>query len=171
MKLKYFVPDMVYGANDGIITTFAIVAGVVGASLAPQTVIIIGLASLFADAFSMASSNYLATESKDHLLQDAGDTEDPFFVNTSPASSAFATFSSFIIAGSVPLIPYIVLGGSGEVFMYTIIATLLALFVVGSLRNMVTNKPFFVGGIKMVVIGGVAAAIAFSIGQFISTIV
>ncbi len=59
-----FIGDIVYGANDGVITTFAIVAGVSGASLSPSIVVILGFANLLADGFSMAVGNYLSTKSE-----------------------------------------------------------------------------------------------------------
>ncbi|MDP2677050.1 MAG: VIT1/CCC1 transporter family protein [bacterium] len=66
-KLGFFLEDGVFGANDGIVSTFAVVASVAGAALSPITIVIVGVASLFADAFSMATSNYLATESSRDL--------------------------------------------------------------------------------------------------------
>ena len=59
-----YVRDFIYGSIDGTVTTFAIVSGVVGAGLANHTIIILGLANVFADGFSMAASNYLATRSE-----------------------------------------------------------------------------------------------------------
>jgi VIT1/CCC1 family predicted Fe2+/Mn2+ transporter len=56
--------DWVYGGIDGTVTTFAVVAGVAGAQLSPRVIIIIGLANLFADGFSMAASNYSATKTE-----------------------------------------------------------------------------------------------------------
>jgi len=53
-----YVRDFVYGGIDGAITTFAIVAGVVGAALSSKVILILGLANLLADGFSMAASNY-----------------------------------------------------------------------------------------------------------------
>lgn len=38
-----------FGANDGIITTFAVVSGVVGASLSNRIILILGFANLVAD--------------------------------------------------------------------------------------------------------------------------
>jgi len=58
-----YVRDFVYGGIDGAITTFAIVAGVVGAALPAKVVLILGLANLVADGFSMAASNYSGTKS------------------------------------------------------------------------------------------------------------
>lgn len=57
-----YVRDFVYGGIDGAITTFAIVAGVIGAALSSKVILILGLANLFADGFSMAASNYSGTK-------------------------------------------------------------------------------------------------------------
>ncbi|MGB2691639.1 MAG: VIT1/CCC1 transporter family protein, partial [Thermodesulfobacteriota bacterium] len=62
--ISKYLPDFVYGGIDGSVTTFAIVAGVTGASLTPSIVLILGFANLFADGFSMAVGNYLSTKSK-----------------------------------------------------------------------------------------------------------
>jgi len=67
--LSIYIKDIVYGANDGIITTFAVVAGVAGAGLANSVIIVLGVASLLADGFSMAASNYLGTRSENSLYR------------------------------------------------------------------------------------------------------
>lgn len=64
-----YLKDAVYGANDGIITTFAIVAGVAGADLAVPIVLLLGSASLLADGFSMAASSLLAARSERDVYQ------------------------------------------------------------------------------------------------------
>ncbi|MEO1615778.1 MAG: VIT1/CCC1 transporter family protein [Planctomycetota bacterium] len=56
-----YLPDFVYGAIDGTVTTFAVVSGVAGANLSPSIVIILGLANLIGDGFSMAASNFSGT--------------------------------------------------------------------------------------------------------------
>lgn len=59
-----YLRDWVYGGIDGAVTTFAIVAGVVGAALATKVILILGLANLLADGFSMAASNYSGTKTE-----------------------------------------------------------------------------------------------------------
>ena len=59
-----YIGDFVFGALDGIITTFAVVAGVAGAALSSQVVLILGFANLFGDGSSMALGNYLSTKSE-----------------------------------------------------------------------------------------------------------
>jgi hypothetical protein len=56
-----YLQDFIYGAVDGAVTTFAVVAGAAGADLDETVVIILGGANLIADGFSMAVSNYLGS--------------------------------------------------------------------------------------------------------------
>lgn len=59
-----YLRDWVYGGIDGAVTTFAIVAGVVGADLSSRIVLILGAANLLADGFSMAAANYSSTQTE-----------------------------------------------------------------------------------------------------------
>ena len=59
-----YLRDFVYGGIDGAVTTFAIVAGVAGAGLSATVVLVLGVANLIADGFSMAASNFLGTRAE-----------------------------------------------------------------------------------------------------------
>lgn len=59
-----YIKSTVYGGLDGIITTFAVVAGVAGASLSAGVVLILGFANLIADGLSMAIGDYLSTKAE-----------------------------------------------------------------------------------------------------------
>jgi vacuolar iron transporter family protein len=59
-----YLRDFVYGGIDGAVTTFAIVSGVVGADLESRVILILGLANLVADGFSMAAGNYSGTKTE-----------------------------------------------------------------------------------------------------------
>jgi len=67
MKLHF--DDFIYGSIDGAVTTFAIIAGVVGASLSPGIILILGFANLFADGFSMAAANYQASKARNQFIE------------------------------------------------------------------------------------------------------
>jgi len=84
-----FLRDAVFGGIDGTVTTFAIVSGVTGAGMPHVVILVLGIANLFADGFSMAVGNYTATKSdkekldylvsveQDHLARfPAGETEE-----------------------------------------------------------------------------------------------
>ena len=59
-----YLSDFIYGAIDGIVTTFAVVAGAAGAGLEDRVVIILGAANLIADGFSMSVSNLLGSRAE-----------------------------------------------------------------------------------------------------------
>ena len=67
--MRLSIEDFVYGATDGAVTTFAVVAGVIGASLPPSIVLILGFANLFADGFSMSVGNYLGDKTHREYIQ------------------------------------------------------------------------------------------------------
>jgi vacuolar iron transporter family protein len=59
-----YLRDWVYGGIDGAVTTFAIVAGAVGAGLSNEVVLILGLANMVANGFFAAASNYSGTNAE-----------------------------------------------------------------------------------------------------------
>lgn len=71
-----YLGDFVLGAIDGAVTTFAVVAGVAGARLSPAIAVVLGLANLLADGFSMAVSNYLGTKADRELIDRARRVEE-----------------------------------------------------------------------------------------------
>lgn len=64
-----YIKSLIYGGLDGIITTFAVVAGVAGAALSPAVVLILGFANLIADGLSMAMGDYLSTKAEIEFQQ------------------------------------------------------------------------------------------------------
>lgn len=71
-----YLGDFVYGAIDGTVTTFAVVSGAAGAGLSSGIVIVLGIANLVGDGFSMAASNYLGVRSVSQLRDRIRRTEE-----------------------------------------------------------------------------------------------
>ena len=63
-----YIKSFVYGGLDGIVTTFAVVAGVAGANLSVSVVLILGVANLIADGISMAFGDYLSTKAENEYM-------------------------------------------------------------------------------------------------------
>ncbi len=71
-----YLKEIVYGGNDGIVTTFAVVAGFAGASAGEHlsgvgiaAVLLFGLANLFADGTSMGLGNFLSVRSNQDVFR------------------------------------------------------------------------------------------------------
>ena len=151
----HYLPDLVYGANDGIITTFAVVSGVVGASLSERVIVILGLSNLVADGLSMGASNFLARRS--HAAEDLAD-------RLVAARHGVATLLGFVAAGVIPLVAYLLPFDSDARFPLAIGLAAAALFGVGAARTFVTKRGLLRSGLEMLVVGSLAAAVAFAIG-------
>lgn len=163
-----YLKAAVYGANDGIVTTFAVVAGVMGAELSVRIVLILGLANMIADGISMAAGDYLGERSEQRLR--ARRKED--FKDSGLWKTGLVTFVSFVSAGSLPLIPYVAsLFGmnqfSNHKFLYSIMATAVALFFVGSMRTLLTKGSWIRNGLEMLIVGAAAAGISYLVGMWV----
>ncbi len=164
---RHYIRDVVYGANDGIITTFAVVAGVTGGALSPRAVLIVGAANLFADGLSMGVGNYLSIRSNEsaRAAQDLPEEE------ASPARHGIATFLAFFAAGAIPLIPYVLPIANGRSLGASVVLTFAALFFVGSMRALVTIDKWWWAGLEMLGLGALVAVAAYGSGAFVSWLI
>ena len=210
-----YLKDGVFGAIDGAVTTFAIVAGVVGANLPLKVIVALGIANVLADGFSMAAGNYSGTKAE---LEDArrlraieerhiqvvpdgeraelreilsqkglsgdvleaatdaiADNRESWInmmlveeyglspVDPHPMRAALATFGAFLLAGLVPLLPYLV--GAPTPFTLSIWATAFTFFAVGAIKAKWSLTPWWRSGLETLAIGGAAAIIAYGVGS------
>lgn len=164
---RHYIRDLVYGANDGIITTFAVVAGVTGGALAAKTVLVVGVANLVADGLSMGVGNYLGIRSE----ESARAREELPEAEAEPARHGVATFIAFVVAGAIPLVSYVVPDWGGDRFVAATVLTLSTLFVIGALRSAVTVEGWLASGLEMLGLGVVVAAAAYGSGALIASLI
>ncbi|MGB7365506.1 VIT1/CCC1 transporter family protein [Carnobacterium jeotgali] len=224
-KGKY-IKSIVYGGLDGIITTFAVVAGSVGGELSFKVVLILGFSNLLADGFSMAVGDFLSTKSqneyektvrhkkqvdimqnpeqeaeriKDSFTEQGIDEQDANllvttlakyekpFVNQimkmeygssttedSPLKNATVTFLSFSIFGIVPLLIYVlsmyIPGLLQNAFYIAALLTGMTLFILGAAKSKITQSNWLRSGFEMLVVGGLAALVAYGVGVILGSI-
>jgi vacuolar iron transporter family protein len=157
-----YLGDAVFSASDGLITTFAVIAGSTGAALGTNTILILGFANLFADGISMAAGRYLGAKSE----VDYETAEGYKGRNGSPLMHGVVTFFSFNLIGIIPIIPFIFIR-NGHSFLISALAVAATMFAVGVARSYFTKKRWFVSGFEMFAIGGLAAVTAYFTGYFL----
>ena len=165
--VQHYIRDLVYGATDGVITTFAVVAGVTGGTLAARTVLILGVANLLADGLSMGVSNYLAIRSEERVREGKGDA----VPDSRPARHGLATFAAFVAAGAMPLVPYLFPRPAAGRFVVASALSLVVLFVVGAARARVGAGRWWTSGLEMLGLGVVVGIAAFAVGAMVSSLV
>jgi len=220
-----YLRDFVYGAMDGAVTTFAVVSGTAGASLEPGIAIILGLANLLADGFSMAVGNYLSTKTEHEVVQRARRTEEAHidqipegereeirqifagkgfdgevlqqivevitndrrqWVDTmiteehglrlespSPIIAALVTFGAFILAGLVPLVPFLFIDKKSPdyLFVASSMATVVTFFFIGWFKGHLLLRSRWRSAAETLVVGIVAAVLAYGVGAWLHGIV
>ena len=226
--MKWHFDDFIYGSIDGAVTTFAIVTGIVGASLPTGIILILGFANLFADGFSMAAANYQASKArnefvqmkrrqeeweidnlaeeerneireiyrekgfKDELLEDVVriiTSRRKVWVDTmmkeelgliedekNSMNSSVSTFIGFNIIGLIPLLPFVIfmiigIDQNSEAFIYSTISVLAAFFLVGMIKGKIVKKSMIYSGIITLIIGGIAAIVAYLVGYGLNFLV
>jgi len=174
VTISSYLSDFVYGGIDGSVTTFAIVAGVTGASLSPTIVLILGFANLFADGFSMAVGAYLSEKADQQL--EAKNNNISHEKDDTPMEASIATFISFIIVGLVPLSVYIAdyvfsLGLGDSALVYSIFLTLAAFSAIGYLRAVVTKIDRAKSVLESLGLGVAAALISYTLGSVLEQII
>lgn len=160
---RHYIRDLVYGANDGIITTFAVVAGVAGGSLSTIAVLIVGTANLAADGIAMGVGNLLAIRSHESALAAAGLPEEEAY----PWKHGLATLIAFVLAGAVPLVPYTLALSDDVRLPASAVLTMVSLFSVGAARATVTLDRWWRAGLEMLVLGGIIAVAAYGAGAIV----
>jgi len=69
------IKAVVFGGLDGILTSFAIVAGAVGANLSPAAILAMGISNVLADALSMGAGEYLSSRAYENYVRKEHDRE------------------------------------------------------------------------------------------------
>ncbi len=226
-EAESYVSDFIYGAIDGTVTTFAVVAGVAGAGLDERIIILLGVANLAADGFSMAASNFLGTRAEDHAREKArkqeadhiarypeGEREEirqifwekgfrdddlqriveiitgdeKCWIETmlreeygysahqrSATRAAIVTFAAFLIVGAIPLISFLLNWltpvSMADPFAWSCWLTGGAFVVIGAMKSRFSLQHWFVSATETLVLGGLAATIAYVLGEALKNLV
>ncbi|MEP0133984.1 MAG: VIT1/CCC1 transporter family protein [Eudoraea sp.] len=225
-KYEKYLGEFVYGGIDGCVTTFAVVAGSVGAGLDSAIIIILGFANLLADGFAMSVGAYLSNKTKKdnynkhkqieywevdnlpelekdeirviykeqgfegELLEEVVNviTSDKdrwvnvmmkeelvmFDEDKSPVIIGGVTYLSFIIIGIIPLLVYVVdyiYSLESNLFLLSSILTAIGFIIIGWLKAFVNQTPFWKGILETLLLGGIAAIVAYFIGDFLESII
>lgn len=208
-----------FGVMDGLVSNFALVAGVVGGGASGKVVIMTGLAGLVAGACSMASGEFTSVSSQTELMRAeieverrelhkhpeeeleelikvyeakglrpelaaevarelTADPEIALDVHVreelgvdpndlpSPWIAAGSSFAAFAVGAVVPLLPF--LFGAVSVWP-ALLLSMVGLVITGGIVARITARPFWYGGGRQLLLGGLSAAVTYAIGLLVGT--
>lgn len=143
--------NFIFGVEDGLVSTAGFLSGIAIAGLPRETIILTGIVLIFVEAVSMAVGSFLSEASVEEL---------EVRKRTNPIESFKAgstMFASYIVAGLIPLIPYVYFGA--EALWYSIYASLIALFLLGAWSGRLSRAGIVRSALRMSIVGGVAVLV------------
>ena len=87
-----------------------------------------------------------------------------------PIKNGFVMGISYIIGGVVPLLPYLFLDVHLAI-TYSVVITLIGLFILGASITVYTKRPWFKAGLEMLILAGLATLVGYGVGQIMNSIV
>ena len=180
-KLEPYLSEFVYGGMDGCVTTFAVVAGAVGANMDSSVIIILGFANLVADGFAMSVGAFLSHKTeRDNLIKRLRNTDpSPIEMDCggrdpqgpkSPTVIGAVTYAAFLLIGLVPLFAYVIdyfRPLNLSLFAVSCTLTAIGFAFIGWLKAFVNNTPIPKGISETLLLGTAAAVVAYFIGDFL----
>jgi vacuolar iron transporter family protein len=165
---RHYIRDIVYAANDGIVTTFAVVAGTRGADLSAFAVLALGFANLAADGLAMGAGNYLGIKSERAAEMGDGYVERAETLHA--VKHGVVTWASFVTAGLVPLVPFLIGMSVDRGLWLSLVLTGGMLFGVGAWRTTITGRSFWRSGAEMLLVGALTGTCAFVAGWAVAEV-
>ena len=157
MTIRNYAKSIVYGGMDGIVTTFAVVAGAVGGNLGIKPILILGFSNLLADGFSMAIGDYLSSTTEESSIK------------AKAIKNAGVTFLSFATFGLIPLLSYLLIDVFSlfRAYTFTIACLLasLALALLGLVKAIITGSSKKTEIFRTLLIGLIATLFAYYVGE------
>jgi VIT1/CCC1 family predicted Fe2+/Mn2+ transporter len=153
------VREVLMGAQDNLTNVLAVVLGVTIGSGRADFIALAGLSAGIAEAISMGGVLYNSTRAENALAGASAVSDE----RLSPALSGIVTFAAALVAGLLPLLPFAVLP-VGSAVVVTLATSIVGLFLLGSVTGRMAGYGWFSEGVRLVLVGGVAALAAALVG-------
>ena len=157
--LKRIAPDYIhsifFGIEDSLVSTTGALAGIAIGAGSKSVILMTALVIIAVESTSMGASEFLSEETEEDIEKEK--------VPANPRVSGLLIFGSYVLAGLIPLVPYLLLPHL-QAIPVSIAAALIGMAILGLIKGRVSNKSQLRSALEVLVIGGVAAAIGIVVG-------
>jgi VIT1/CCC1 family predicted Fe2+/Mn2+ transporter len=155
-----YLRNVIFGVEDSLVSTVGLLAGIAIGDISTAKIFMIGVVYLFVEGFSMAAGSYLSEHSAQEY--ETGERSK----SNAPLLGAVVMFLAFVIAGIVPIAPYLFLPITSGI-IWSVIVSLIFLGILGYVQARVSKVTPLTSIIRMVVIGGIAIILGLVIGKLL----
>ena len=163
--LGHYAQTVIFGIEDSLVSTVGLLSGIVVGGVERGTIILTGIILVFVEALSMAAGSFLSEASAEEINNHNGDDKK---VIGHSLKHGVLMFFSYFIAGFIPLFPYVIPAISNPLVI-SIIASLIALFILGAAAARAAKISVWRIGLRMFIVGGLAIAVGTVIGTILGS--
>lgn len=157
-RSSLYMRNIIFGIEDSLAATVGLLSGIAAEHVPYQTILLTGFVYIFVEAFSMGIGSFLSEESAQEY------EEKRTVTSMRAASGGVVMFISCVVAGFIPILPYLVLP-----FAYampgSIVLSLLVLALLGYAQARLSKKPIWPRVLRIVLLGGTAILVGIVVGK------
>ena len=158
MRSSLYIRNVIFGIEDSLAATVGLLSGIAAESVPHETILLTGFVYIFVEAFSMGIGSFLAEETGQEY-------EGKRTVSSlRAAKGGIAMFASCVLAGLVPIIPYLYFPAE-YALAGSILLSLLMLSLLGFVHARLVRLPIFPRVLRMLLLGGTAILVGVVVGK------
>lgn len=157
-KYSMVVRNFTFGVEDSLVSTVGLLAGIALARVDTKTIVVTGVVLIFVEAFSMGVGSLLSEQSVEEYESKKE------VALTKPGFAAVVMFVSYVVAGLIPLAPYVFSHTRAAVW-WSIALTLIALALLGALNAHIFRVRVWKDALLTLLMGGLAIGVGIVVGQ------
>lgn len=157
--LKRIAPDYIhsifFGVEDSLVSTTGALAGIAISANSKELILVTALVIIAVESTSMGASEFLSEETEEDIEKQK--------MPANPKISGLLVFVAYVLAGLVPLMPYLLLPHLTAI-PFSIGCALVGMVILGIIKGKVTKKSSLRSAGEVLIIGGIATAIGVAVG-------
>jgi len=149
--------NFIFGVEDSLVSTVGLLAGIAIGGVSRETIFLTGAVVILVEAFSMAAGSFLVESSVEEYTHKRDKNERPI-------GGGVVMFFSYMLAGFIPLTPYIFFADNATAIYISALTSFIALFILGLVGGQLSHVNILRRGVRMMLVGGIAVAAGVAAG-------
>ncbi len=160
MKSRGLLRNFVFGAEDSLVSTVGLLSGISFAGLGARTIVVSGVILILVEAISMAAGTYLSEDSANEMTTNDSEKDNL-------RSDSVMMFFSYSLTGLIPLSPYMMIADTRTAFIWSVVGSLIGLFLVGLVKGLFVHRHPILSALKITGVGAIVIVISIWVGSLI----
>lgn len=153
-----FMRNLIFGVEDSLVSTVGLLAGLATQASTAHQLLVTGTIYVFVEGFSMSVGSFLSEESAEEYEAGKG------VKHREAITGAGVMFVTFIIAGFIPILPYLIFAGTNALWA-SIVVSVGLLALLGFVQAKFSKVNPWPRALRAAIFGGLAIGVGVLVGK------